>query len=102
MGHEVLGSVFGQGETKDRDVKNVAERNEVRQQEDSLNNGRQCFCSICYECDTIPSTSHLITCSILGETTSEIMITLVCRKGNGGTKRLSLLAQDLWLLTTSQ
>lgn len=39
MGHEGLGSVFDQGETKDRDVKNVAELNEIRQQEDSLNNG---------------------------------------------------------------
>lgn len=39
MGHEVLGSVFDQGETKDSDVKNVAELNEIRQQENSLNNG---------------------------------------------------------------
>lgn len=36
MGHELLGSVFDQGETKNNDVeKNVAELNEIRQQEDS-------------------------------------------------------------------
>lgn len=39
MGHERLGSVFDQGETKNNDVKNVAELNEIKQPEDCLNNG---------------------------------------------------------------